>query len=522
MAKEGVGGGYKGGGGKGGGGGKSKPGPRQPAGRKTGTAGPVKAGPRGTYSKGPGGKPAPASGGGAQGRGSWKTDSRPQRPSGGRPGESRASRGDAPRQPRREDGAGAGYRGKWEFDTRPGAGRPMGRPGETRGPRRAPETGGRPERGKWEADSRPQRPSGEKAAGRGEYRKPRGESTWTPKRTTGTDTRGPEQRGGREQDKKPPRSYGDRPQRPATGKPGISGGTRGAGPRDAARAYGERPAGRTGEFRGARPSAAGEERRPPVRKPVFEDKLHEPELENKVVGVNPVMELLKAGGRTVDTLFIDSTKGGKIFNDLITTARGLGITVKFAPKEALDGMSVGLRHQGAVAVVSPKEYADPDVLLAAAFAGETKPLFILLDGVEDPQNLGAVIRTADCAGVDGVFIPEHRAAHLSASVAKASAGAIEHVPVAKVGNMAKFIETLKERGVWVVGVEAGSDNIYTGFRMDVPVAVVLGSEGAGVRPVVLKSCDEVVSLPMFGHVNSLNVSVAAGIVLYEVLRQRMG
>jgi 23S rRNA (guanosine2251-2'-O)-methyltransferase len=259
-----------------------------------------------------------------------------------------------------------------------------------------------------------------------------------------------------------------------------------------------------------------------VQKPVYEEKLHEPELENKVVGVNPVMELLKAGGRTVDTLFIDSTKGGKIFNDLITTARGLGITVKFAPKEALDGMSVGLRHQGAVAVVSPKEYADPDVLLAAAFAGETMPLFILLDGVEDPQNLGAVIRTADCAGVDGVFIPEHRAAHLSASVSKASAGAIEHVPVAKVGNMAKFIQTLKDRGVWVVGVEAGSDNVYTGFRMDVPVAVVLGGEGTGVRPVVLKSCDEVVSLPMFGHVNSLNVSVAAGVVLYEVLRQRMG
>lgn len=259
----------------------------------------------------------------------------------------------------------------------------------------------------------------------------------------------------------------------------------------------------------------------PEKVPFSEREWHTNELEGKVVGLNPVIELLKSGGRKVDTVFIDSSKGGKLFNDIMSSARRLGITVKLVPKEALDGMSPGIRHQGAVAVVSPKEYADPEELVKAALEKPVPPLFVLLDGVEDPQNLGSVIRTADAAGADGVFIPEHRAAHLSASVSRASAGALEHVPVAKVGNMAAFIEELKKSGVWVVGIETGSGHGYAGFNMDVPLAVVLGSEGAGVRPVVLKACDEVVSLPMRGRVNSLNVSVAAGIVLYEVIRQRM-
>jgi len=256
-------------------------------------------------------------------------------------------------------------------------------------------------------------------------------------------------------------------------------------------------------------------------KDIREQDLYVPELEGKVVGLNPVLELLRAGSRKVDTVFIDSDKGGKLFNDIVSTARAQGITVKLVPKSGLDAMSPGLKHQGAVAVVSPKEYADPDALVEAALASGKQPLFVLLDGVEDPQNLGSVIRTADAAGADGVFIPEHRAAHLSASVSRASAGALEHVSVAKVGNMAAFIETLKKKGVWVVGLEAGSGKGYTEFNMDVPVALVLGSEGAGVRPVVLKACDEVVSLPMQGMVNSLNVSVAAGVMLYEVVRQRL-
>jgi len=259
-----------------------------------------------------------------------------------------------------------------------------------------------------------------------------------------------------------------------------------------------------------------------AEKPAFgEQDWYTPELEGKVVGLNPVLELLKSGGRKRDTVVIDSAKGGKLFNDIMSVARGQGITVKLVPKEALDGMSAGLRHQGAVAVVSPKEYADPEELVGSALEKQSPPLFVLLDGVEDPQNLGSVIRTADAAGADGIFIPEHRAAHLSASVARASAGALEHVPVAKVKNMTSFIESLKKRGIWVVGIETVGGRGYTEFNMDVPLAVVLGGEGTGVRPVVLNSCDEVVSLPMLGRVNSLNVSVAAGIVLYEVVKQRM-
>jgi len=149
------------------------------------------------------------------------------------------------------------------------------------------------------------------------------------------------------------------------------------------------------------------------------------------------------------------------------------------------------------------------------------PLVVLLDGVEDPHNLGAILRTCECAGVDGVFIPEHRAAGLSETVAKTSAGAVEYVRVARVTNLVPLIGELKDRGLWVVGVEGGTGNPYSDFDLKVPLAVVLGSEGKGVRRLVREKCDAVVSIPMRGKINSLNVSVAAGIVLFEIVRQRL-
>jgi 23S rRNA (guanosine2251-2'-O)-methyltransferase len=150
------------------------------------------------------------------------------------------------------------------------------------------------------------------------------------------------------------------------------------------------------------------------------------------------------------------------------------------------------------------------------------PLVVLLDGVEDPHNLGAILRTCECAGVDGVFIPEHRAAGLNETVAKTSAGAVEYVRVARVTNLVPLIDELKDRGLWVVGIEGGTGNVYSDFDMKIPLAVTLGGEGKGIRRLVREKCDAIVSIPMRGSINSLNVSVAAGIVLFEIVRQRQG
>ncbi|MBI5189527.1 MAG: 23S rRNA (guanosine(2251)-2'-O)-methyltransferase RlmB [Nitrospirae bacterium] len=242
--------------------------------------------------------------------------------------------------------------------------------------------------------------------------------------------------------------------------------------------------------------------------------------DDKVMGVNPVLEMLRSGARAVDTVYIDKDKGGPQFAQMITLARQAGITVKVVPREALDKLSLGFRHQGAIASVAPKAYADADDIVASSLKKDRPALIVVLDGVEDPQNLGSIIRTAETAGADGVIIPEHRAAHLTASVARASAGALEHMPVAKVTSLTGFLGALKEKGFWVVGFEAGTGTDYTSFGMDVPLAVVLGSEGGGVRPGVKKVCDALVSLPVLGKISSLNVSVTAGIVLFEALRQR--
>jgi len=257
--------------------------------------------------------------------------------------------------------------------------------------------------------------------------------------------------------------------------------------------------------------------RPLPKPPVFDD------FEEKVVGINPVLELLRSGSRTVDTVYIDKEKGGPHFTDMVALARRTGIKMKVVPRDALDNMSGGLRHQGALAVVAPKAYEDIDALvgkMALKAKSGTPPLLVVLDGVEDPHNLGSIIRTAESAGADGVVIPEHRAAHLTASVARASAGAVEYMPVAKVVNVAEFLARLKAKGFWVVGLDEDAKTDYTSFDMTVPLAVVMGGEGKGLRPLVAKACDAVLSLPMLGKVDSLNVSVSAGVVLYEAVRQR--
>jgi len=242
---------------------------------------------------------------------------------------------------------------------------------------------------------------------------------------------------------------------------------------------------------------------------------------NQIYGLAPVLEALRARRRAIHKILVASGAHQTRLNELIETARRAGVTVEKRDRRALDELTHNANHQGVVALtasVSQKSaYVDAETILDSM--GDP-PLVVLLDGVEDPHNLGAVLRTCEGAGVDGVFIPEHRAAGLNETVAKTSAGAVEYVRVARVTNLVPQIDEMKNRGLWVVGVEGGTENVYSDFDLKVPLAVVFGSEGKGIRRLVREKCDAIVSIPMRGRINSLNVSVAAGIVLFEVLRQR--
>jgi 23S rRNA (guanosine2251-2'-O)-methyltransferase len=243
---------------------------------------------------------------------------------------------------------------------------------------------------------------------------------------------------------------------------------------------------------------------------------------NQIYGLAPALEALRARRRKIHKILIASGGRQGRLNELIETARRAGVAIEQRDRRELDELTQHANHQGVVALVAPLDrkntYVEADEILESM---GVPPLLVLLDGVEDPHNLGAILRTCECAGVDGVFIPEHRAAGLSETVAKTSAGAVEYVRVARVTNLVPLIGELKDRGLWVVGVEGGTGNIYSDFDLRVPLAIVLGSEGKGVRRLVREKCDAVVSIPMRGKINSLNVSVAAGIVLFEAVRQRL-
>lgn len=236
-----------------------------------------------------------------------------------------------------------------------------------------------------------------------------------------------------------------------------------------------------------------------------------------VYGVLPVLEALKAGGRRIERVVISEGAKHERLREIIEAARGLGISVRREPRASLDRQTGRANHQGVIAVVSAASYAD-EVELLASISPET--IFLLLDGVEDPHNLGATIRTAECAGAAAVIIPERRAAHITDVVAKTSAGAAEHLPIARVTNLAAFVEQLKKRNVWVVGVEGGAEMAYTDYDYTGAVALVFGSEGHGLHRLVRERCDVIVSIPMRGRITSLNVSVAVGVVLFEAVRQR--
>ncbi|WP_034300106.1 23S rRNA (guanosine(2251)-2'-O)-methyltransferase RlmB [Alkalibacterium sp. AK22] len=237
-----------------------------------------------------------------------------------------------------------------------------------------------------------------------------------------------------------------------------------------------------------------------------------------VYGRNPVMETLKSS-RDVNKLFVQDGLSGDKINAVVSEAKKRKVQLSFVPKSKLDTLSDGGNHQGLVLAASPVNYASIDELFTKAEQKKEAPFFLLLDGIEDPHNLGSILRTADASGVHGVIIPKRRAVGLTSTVAKSSAGAIEHVLVARVTNMATTIDELKDRGLWIFGTDMkGKD--YRHWDVSSPVGLVIGNEGKGLSRLVKEKVDETLSIPMVGDVQSLNASVASGLMMYEVFRKR--
>lgn len=238
-----------------------------------------------------------------------------------------------------------------------------------------------------------------------------------------------------------------------------------------------------------------------------------------IEGRNAVLEAFRSG-KTIDRLFVlDGCQDGPV-RTIVREARKHDTIVSFVTKERLDQMSETGRHQGVLAYAAAYEYAEVEDILKAAEEKGEPPFLFLLDGIEDPHNLGAIIRTANLAGAHGVIIPKRRAAGLTATVARTSAGALNYTPVAKVTNLAAVIEELKKRGIWFVCADMGGESMYR-LNLTGPIGLVIGNEGEGVSRLVKEKCDMTASIPMKGDIDSLNASVAAGVLAYEIVRQRI-
>ncbi len=237
-----------------------------------------------------------------------------------------------------------------------------------------------------------------------------------------------------------------------------------------------------------------------------------------IEGRNAVLEAFRAG-KTIDKLFVlDGCQDGPV-RTIVREAKKGDTIVSFVQKERLDQMSETGKHQGVIAFAAAYEYAQVEDILSAAKQKGEPPFVLLLDGIEDPHNLGAIIRTANQAGVHGIIIPKRRAVGLTATAAKTSAGAINYVPVAKVTNLVQTMEQLKEQGLWFVCADMDGELMYS-QNLTGPIGLVIGSEGEGVSRLVKEKCDFITKIPMFGNIDSLNASVAAGVLAYEIVRQR--
>ena len=258
-------------------------------------------------------------------------------------------------------------------------------------------------------------------------------------------------------------------------------------------------------------------KRPPLRRsaPI------EAENDGVIEGRNAVIEALRAG-TAIDKIYLMKGESDSALGHIASAAREKGIVVVDADRHKLDNMSRTHAHQGVIALAAVREYASVDDILAAARDKGEAPLIVVCDELSDPHNLGAVIRTADAAGAHGVIIPKRRSAGLTAVVGKTSAGAVAHVPVARVPNLPALLKELKEAGVWVFGTAADGTTPLYQADLKGPAAIVIGSEGTGMGRLVAENCDFTVSIPMFGKINSLNASAAAAVLLYEAVRQRLG
>ena len=255
--------------------------------------------------------------------------------------------------------------------------------------------------------------------------------------------------------------------------------------------------------------AAAEKRRP----------MPEAEADGIIEGRNAVIEALRSG-TAIDKIYLAKGETDKTLGHIASKARDAGIVVVEADRRKLDGMSRTHAHQGVIALAAVREYATVESILAAAAEKGEPPLLVVCDEISDPHNLGAILRTAECAGAHGVIIPKRRSAGLTAVVAKTSAGAVSYMPVARVANIPSLLKDLKQQGVWVFGTAAdGTTDLYSA-DLKGPAAIVIGSEGSGMTRLVSETCDFLVSIPMKGRISSLNASAAAAILLYEAVRQR--
>ncbi len=244
-------------------------------------------------------------------------------------------------------------------------------------------------------------------------------------------------------------------------------------------------------------------------------------MKELVFGINAVTEALR-GQRRVYKLYALRERQDKRLEEILTLAREKEVRLQYLERKKLDGLCEG-RHQGVIAEVEKYSYADLGQVLRNLKEREKEklPFLLLLDGIEDPQNFGAIIRTAECAGVDAIIIPSHKSVEVNSTVSRVSAGAAEHMAIIKENNLVNTINYLKKEGFWVLGADAQAPNSYFNASIPSPTALVIGGEGRGIRRLVREKCDILVRIPMFGRINSLNASVAAALLIYEILRQRI-
>lgn len=243
------------------------------------------------------------------------------------------------------------------------------------------------------------------------------------------------------------------------------------------------------------------------------------EESNWILGRHTILEALKAGREIEKVMLAEGLTKGSV-KEILYKIHEKKVSFQWVPRAKLDRLANGENHQGVMAQVAATQYAIMEDLFSRASQRGELPLFMILDGIQDPHNLGSILRVAEATGAHGVIIPKRRAVGLTSIVAKTSAGAIEHIPIVRVTNISQTMDELRERGIWFVGTDGGAAQLYNQVDYKIPLAIVMGGEGEGVSPLIKKKCDFMVKFPMMGHVSSLNVSTAAAVILYEVLHNR--